>query len=388
MALCLFLITGSFGFLQPFTSPYFSAAGLSKSQIGLLTALATVLSVLIQPLLGKLSDRLDSRRPLMVACGCLAALAYTLFQRAEGFWGFLALLALGSNAFQYLNMIGGVVIGRMASGAGSGATYARYRVWGSVGYVLIGVTTGFLLPAHPGMSRADLRPVFTYGPLLFLVVAAASLLIPDPKAPPRALQEPSRRAPLPLGLKHFFVAYFCYQFALYGATTYLPLFMKSLGSTPRQVSLMFAAGVLCEVLVMSQVGKWTDRYGRKPALVAAFLLMPVRLLLYIPATSPTWVMAVQALHGINFGIVGTIAVVYANDCVTDSQRGTAQATLAAVSSAALSVSPALCGWLAETVGFGGMFGTMSAVGVLGAIYLFVKVPESNPQNSDHNALNT
>jgi MFS transporter, PPP family, 3-phenylpropionic acid transporter len=315
----------------------------------------------------------------MVLCGCLAMLSYALFLRAESFWGFLALLALGSNALQYLNMVGGVVLGRLASGPTRGADYARYRVWGSVGYILIGVTAGFLLPSHPGMSRADLRPVFLYGPLLFLVIAALSLLLPDPKAPPSTSQEASVRTPLPAGLKHFFVAYFCYQFALYGATTYLPLFMKSLGATPREVSLMFAAGVLCEVLVMSQVGRWTDRVGRKPALLSSFILMPIRLLLYIPATSPGWVMAVQALHGINYGIVGTIAVVSVNDWVNDSQRGVAQATLGAVSGAALSLSPALCGWLTEIAGFGGMFATMSAIGVVGAIYLYRKVPESNPR---------
>lgn len=335
--------------------------------------------MLIQPLLGRLSDFLDARRPLMVGCGCVAAVAYLLFREATTFWGFFVLLALGTNAYQYLNMVGGVVIGRMVSGPGGGAAYARYRVWGSVGYVLIGITTGFLLPAHPGMSRSDLNPVFTYGPLLFFAIAVVALFIPDPKAPPKPDGAPLGRGKLPTGLKHFFAAYFCYQFALYGASAYLPLFMKSLGSTPRQMSLMFAAGVICEVLVMSQVGTWTDRYGRKPALAFAFLLMPLRLLLYIPATSPAWVMAVQSLHGVNFGIVGTIAVVYVNDCVTDSQRGTAQAAMMAVSGSALSLSPALCGWLTDTAGFSGMFGTMSAIGVLGAIYLFLKVPESNPK---------
>ena len=390
LALCLFFVTGSFGFLQPFTTPYLSAAALTKAQIGLLTGIGTALVVLVQPLLGKLSDRLDARRPIMVAAACIAAVSYLLFRFVDGFWGFLILLALGNNGYQYLNTVGGVLIGRLATTRGGGAAYARYRVWGSVGYVLIGVTTGLLLPAHPGMSRADLNPVFTHGPLLFLLVAALSLAVPDAKTSP-SLAVPRGcpvvlsgaggvpLAPIPLdpGLKRFFVAFFLYQFALYGATSYLALYMKSLGSTPRQVSLMFAAGVLCEVLVMSQVGRWTDKHGRKPALTLAFLLMPIRLLLYIPATSPAWVMAIQSLHGLNFGIVGTIAVVYVNDCVTDQQRGAAQAAMTAVSGSALSLSPALCGWLAERYGFGMMFGTMSAVGILGAIYLILRVPESN-----------
>ncbi len=387
LGLCLFLVTGSFGFLQPFTSPYYAASGLDKAKIGLLTGLGTAIAVLIQPLFGRLSDRLDARRPLMVAAGLLAGIAYLLFRVADSFWAFLLLTALGGNGLQYLNTVGGVLVGRMARAGGGGAAYAKYRVWGSVGYICIGVTTGFLLPAHPGMSRADLAPVFTYGPLLFFLIAAVSLAVPDGKLPKtessasHQASQATKREPLPrkqTELKHFFFAYFFYQFALYGASSYLSLFMKSLGAAPRQISLMFAAGVLCEVLVMSQVGKWTDLNGRKPALVLAFCLMPVRLLLYTLATSPATVMAIQALHGLNYGIVGTLAVVYVNDCVTDAQRGTALAMMTATSGIALSLSPPLCGWLAERYGFSMMFVAMSAVGVLGALFLILRVPESNP----------
>nr|WP_281380295.1 MFS transporter [Armatimonas rosea] len=387
--MCLFLVTGSFGFLQPFTSPYYAASGLDKAQIGLLAGLGTVIAVLIQPLLGRLSDRLDARRPLMVATALLAGVAYLLFRLADGFWPFLLLTALGTNGLQYLNTVGGVLVGRLATTEGGGAAYAKYRVWGSVGYICVCVVTGFLLSPSPGMSRTDLAPVFTYGPLLFFLIAAISLIVPDTKLAPsssvplrseeRAIAGGGRRlSGGGRGLKHFFFAYFLYQFALYGASSYLSLFMKSLGAAPRQISLMFAAGVVCEVLVMSQVGKWTDRNGRKPALVLAFCLMPVRLLLYTLATSPATVMAIQALHGLNYGIVGTLAVVYVNDCVTDSQRGTTQAMMTATSGIALSVSPALCGWLAERYGFSAMFVAMSAVGVLGALYLITRVPESNP----------
>jgi PPP family 3-phenylpropionic acid transporter len=387
LALCLFLITGSFGFLQPFTSPYYSASGLDKTQIGLITGLGTAIAVLLQPLFGKLSDKLDARRPLMLAAGLLAGTAYLLFRFTGSFWGFLALTALGGCGLQYLNTVGGVLVGRLARAGEGGAAYAKYRVWGSVGYICIGVTTGFLLPAHPGMSHADLAPVFTYGPLLFFIIAAVSLCVPDiklPKHPPFAEPEGGRgeagsaKGGINVGLKHFFVAYFLYQFALYGASSYLSLFMKHLGAMPRQISLMFAAGVLCEVLVMTQVGKWTDKNGRKPALILAFCLMPVRLLLYTAATTPAMVMAIQSLHGLNYGIVGTLAVVYVNDCVTDAQRGTAQAAMTATSGIALSVSPAVCGWLANTYNFDTMFIAMSLVGMLAAAYLVTRVPESNP----------
>ena len=243
-----------------------------------------------------------------------------------------------------------------AGGPEGGAAYVRYRVWGSVGYIIIAIGTGLLVKAYltgravaptAALSRADLDPVFLWGPLLFFVIAAISLFVPDAKTPPApAVSSGTPPAPgdtpapvlpapaTPPNLDRFLVAYFLYQFSLYGASAFLSIYIKSLGASPEQVTAMFAAGVVCEVLVMSQVGRWTDTHGRRPALVAAFLLMPVRLLLYIPAAhlpayGPLWVLGVQTLHGLNFGIVGTIAIVFVNDHATDANRGRLQARLAA-----------------------------------------------------------
>ncbi|MBM3494146.1 MAG: MFS transporter [Armatimonadetes bacterium] len=178
-------------------------------------------------------------------------------------------------------------------------------------------------------------------------------------------------------MRPFLVSFFLYQFALYGASAYLSLFMKGLGATPLWITGTFAAGVVCEVLVMTRVGRMSDALGRKPVLAVAFLLMPVRLLFYIPATTPGWVMMVQLLHGLNFGIMGAVAITYVNDLASDRDRGAAQASLASVGGLAVALGPALCGVLAQRFGIPWMFAAMSAVGALGAYVFLVRVPESH-----------
>ena len=163
-----------------------------------------------------------------------------------------------------------------------------------------------------------------------------------------------------------------------GASAFLPLYMKALGATPLWITAMFAAGVVCEVLVMTRVGRWTDIDGRRPALIFAFLLMPLRLLLYIPATGPLWVLAVQTLHGLNFGIVGTIAIVFVNDLADDRDRGALQARLAGTAGVGLALGPLTCGWIAQQWSIGGMFAVMSLIGAAGAVVLIATVRESHP----------
>lgn len=401
LAALMFFTSGIFGFLQPFVPLYLEASGLTKSQFGLVTALGTGAALLIQPPLGRLSDRLDRRKPFMVAAAIWAGLAYLTYRFADGFWGFVLLTAAGVNGYQYINVAGGVLAGRLAqmTGQGGGMSYVRYRVWGSVGYIVIAMTTGLLvnrsLPVPNAPSRADLDAVFTYAPLLFFVIAVISLLVPDyPAVKPKTVAptkeekdspatEDTHDARKQANLTAFLVAYSLYNFGLYGASGFLPFYMRQLGATPLMITGMFAAGVICEVLVMTQVGRWTDRYGRRPALALSMLLMPLRLLLYIPATTPAWVMVIQMLHGINFGIVGTIAVVFINDLAPPHERGSYQARQAVASGIAMAIAPIVCGWLSDNFGLRVMFAAMSVVGMASAAVFLTFVRESNHKRETH-----
>lgn len=384
---CIFLITAVFGIIQPFVPLYLEASGLRRDQIGLVTGLGTGAALLIQMLFGKLSDLLDARRPFMCAAAIVSGFAYLSFRSAHGFWQFVVLVAAGMNGLLYLNAVGGVLIGKMVgTGSGGGRAYAGYRVWGSVGYIIVTLFSGWTVSRgmgpRAGIGRMELYAVFTYGPMLFFLIAVGSLIVPDAKR--KEKQHHSTSAGLaehksfPKNFTWFLFSYFLYMLALYGASSYLSLFLKSLHARPLQINAVFAAGVVCEVLVMTRVGLITDIYGRRPALAIAFLLMPIRLLLYIPAHGPAWVMMVQTLHGLNFGIMGAIAVVFVNDISHDANRGAAQARLAAAGGLATALGPILCGEIVHRLSMGAMFAAMSIVGSCGAVVFLTKVHDSHP----------
>ena len=387
----MFLTTAAFGFLQPFVPLYLAAAGLTAGKIGIVLGVGTGTILLAQPLLGRVSDRLDARRPLLVAAALTAGCAYAAYTLApqRSLWAFLLLTCLGVNGTQYLNAAGGVLVGRIVgSRSGGGAAYAGYRVWGSVGYITVALLTGLLvnraLGIHPGahLNRTALSPIFRDGFGLFFTLAIIALLVPDAKKvlPKAAGNQGEAGTPVPLSrnVQWFLLALFLYQFALYGASAYLSLYLQGMGATPLWITGVFAAGVVCEVLVMTWVGRFTDRYGRRPAMAIAFLLMPLRLLAYIPARTPLGVLFVQSLHGLNFGIMGAIAVVFINDLSTDSGRGTAQARLAGTLGLATALGPVAGGWIVQHCGIGWMFAAMSLVGVAGAAVFLTQVHESHP----------
>jgi MFS family permease len=97
-------------------------------------------------------------------------------------------------------------------------------------------------------------------------------------------------------------------------------------------------------------GAWSDRYGRKPVLVAGWLFaIPVPLLL-IWAPSWGWVIAANVLLGINQGLTWSTTVIMKIDLVGPQQRGLAMGLNEAAGYGAVAVTSMAAGYLAAQYG--------------------------------------
>jgi MFS family permease len=97
-------------------------------------------------------------------------------------------------------------------------------------------------------------------------------------------------------------------------------------------------------------GTWADRYGRKPVLVAGWLVaVPVPLML-IWAPSWTWVLVANVLLGISQGLTWSITVVMKIDLVGPARRGLAMGLNEAAGYGAVAVTALATGYLAESYG--------------------------------------
>jgi len=374
----LALTTSVNGFLQPFVPIYLLESGLSKSQIGLVAGSGAAMALLMQPILGRLSDRYDVRRPFVALMSVVAALSYLSFPFLHGAPAFLLAVALGSNASLYMQGVGGVLVGRLAKKGEGGATYAAYRVWGSIAYVLVALLVGFLIRPEGGHGRAALNLMFEVGPLLFLAITVLSYWLPDPqtKVEPSETPEP-KQALIHPNLKRFLAVDFLYIVSLYGATNFISIFMQHVGGRGLLLSCVFLPGVITEALVMRYSGALSDRYGRRPVLAVSYLLLPFRLLIYSVALNPWWVLGAQSLHGLNFGIVGAVAIAFVNDQANSRTRGSLQAQLSLVTATAGAIGPALMGFVSDHYGLPAMFQVAAFLAFVATVVFLLFVNESN-----------
>jgi MFS family permease len=97
-------------------------------------------------------------------------------------------------------------------------------------------------------------------------------------------------------------------------------------------------------------GTWSDRYGRKPVLVAGWLFaIPVPLML-IWAPSWGWVVAANVLLGINQGLTWSTTVIMKIDLVGPRQRGLAMGLNEAAGYGAVAITSMAAGYLAAEHG--------------------------------------
>ena len=147
-----------------------------------------------------------------------------------------------------------------------------------------------------------------------------------------------------------------------------------LRSTTAVLTFLVAFG-LTKAVTNLVAGRLSDRYGRKPVLVAGWLAaIPVPLLI-IAAPDWSWIVAANVLLGVNQGLAWSTTVVMKVDLVGPARRGLALGLNEAAGYIAVAGSALLTGILAEAAGLRPvpfLFGLAVAGLGLGASVLFVR----------------
>ena len=107
---------------------------------------------------------------------------------------------------------------------------------------------------------------------------------------------------------------------------------------------------LAKALTNLAAGALSDRVGRRPVLVAGWMVaVPVPVLL-LWAPTWTWVLVANALLGLSQGLTWSTTVIMKIDLVGPSRRGLAMGLNEAAGYAAVAVTASLTGWLAQEHG--------------------------------------
>jgi MFS transporter, PPP family, 3-phenylpropionic acid transporter len=350
------------GIFTTFLNVYFRDQGFSGTQIGLLNMLSGIVGLVSVVAWGYLGDRTGKPRFIIAGGAVGAFVAVQFIPYVHGFWPILLAVCVGSlmNAapMTLVDSTTLVLLGARRE------DYGRYRLGGSLGYILMTLGSGFVLQ---GAGTQVMFPL--YGAVMAAFALAALLL------PPAAvhLEQPGLKqigvmVRQPVWLL-FISCVFLTWIGYYATIMFLGVSLKAMGAGDGLIGIATIISAVVEMPFMFFSGAFLRRFGPVRLLAAAMALMVLRYFLLSQMPSPGWAVAINVLNGPAFVFFWNSAVTYANKLAPPSMAGTAQGLYTAATSLGGVVSSLLAGWLFDVVGPKGIFLVLSAL-VLVALVLF------------------
>jgi predicted MFS family arabinose efflux permease len=166
----------------------------------------------------------------------------------------------------------------------------------------------------------------------------------------------------------------------------LPLLGEMLAKGHGRSSMMFmSACVVTTQFVITIIAAWSGRkagsWGRKPLLLIAFGVLPIRAVLYTLTSNTVALVAVQILDGVGAGIFGVVSVLVISDLTQGSGRF--NITLGAIGTAVgigAALSQTIAGTIVHHFSFDAGFLFLAAIAATAFSILYLFMPETRDKS--------
>ena len=377
------LITGiNKSYVGPFLGTDFN---LKATEVSLIITLGTIITFLIQPMIGSVSDntrtRLGRRMPFIVVFAPLAAIGFALLPilvQPGLLWVFVAVLLGTTVALAFFRTPVIALMPDITPSEFRSQANGLINLMGGIGGILAFALGAFLY----GLNRA--YPFFAAGILLVLACAIVVWQIQEPKdSDTHAVQaRPSLIASLRLVLSErdksallLFLAIFTWFVGYNGVETFFTLYgVKMLNLQPNSAAFMLTFLALMFVLFAVPSGYIAGRFGRRKTILVgltllACLLALIRILPPAMQTSGILLPVLLALAGIGWALININSLPMVVDVAPQTELGTYTGLYYFFSTAAAVVGPIVAGFTIEALG--GDYGVIFVIAPITLAFAFV-----------------
>ena len=154
----------------------------------------------------------------------------------------------------------------------------------------------------------------------------------------------------------------------------LPVYAKELGATGIWIGLTFSVFAVTQTLTSPFVGGWSDRYGRKPFIVAGLLLYCLAAIGYLLAEELWQVIAFRALSGGGTSLIFSVARAYLGEMTPEGEEGRWSGVFSSADIIGFGVGPLLAGIVRQEIGFDAVFVGMALLMGTSAMVVLLLLP--------------
>ena len=356
-----FLYFAALSCLMPFIVLFYQGLGFTGTQIGLLTGVPPLITLVAAPFWTNVADA-TRRHKLIMGTGILVAVVVMLvLQSLTSFFLIFPLILLYNFFFSPVTALSDSATINML---GEERTmYGRIRLGGTIGWGLFALIAGAMVQKY-GLKIA----FWSFSIIMFINFLVSQKFI-------HRTREETEKAPG--GLRTLLTSRrwlnFLFLACLGGlgnlsAATFLYPYMAELGAKGTTMGLALTISTLTEMPVFFFGDRLVKRFTTYGLFVLALFLVGVRSLLLAAISTPSLVLVQQAFGGMLFPAMWVAGVAYADENAPAGLKSTAQGLFGAVS---FGVGSALGGFiggmLLESIGGRGLFFVLGVVTLTGLL---------------------
>ncbi|MCD8509511.1 MAG: MFS transporter [Bacillus sp. (in: Bacteria)] len=311
----LFFFHASMTIMVSYLPVYLQAMDFTGSQIGFLLAVGPAAAIIAQPFWGFMSDKWKTVKKILLVCisGALA-IGFLVFQIAE----YIVLIPMMYIFFSFLAPAGGLgdSLAQKVSVKHS-VSFGSIRMWGSLGFASASLAGGIILSYIGIMKIYYLFAFFLTIGIVFCYFAPDS----EPAKKPVQLLNAFKL------LKNVKLMLFLLMIMAISLThrmndSFLGLYIVELGGNESYIGLAWFIGVVAEAVVFAFSYYWLRKFHPLTLINIAAMIYFLRWLLMTFVPDPSYVLYIQVLHGITFGIFYLTAFQFVTKLVPEELEST------------------------------------------------------------------
>jgi len=302
---------------------YFLDRGYSESQIGILYATGPFISIFANLLLGIASDKYRTVKKILTLLLFGQLVVVSMLFTTDSF----VIICFIMTAFYFfqtpMNPLNDSLI--LLSSQYTGTPYALVRIFGSLGFASSAFVFGQVL-RYTGTSATLAICMLT-----ITVALIISFYLKDYQGSLRKMEFGGFfkliRTP---AIVSFFMLVLVISISHRMYEGFLAVTMRQIGASDSLVGLAWLVSSVSEIPIFFLLGKYGHKFKELPLLAIACLMYALRFWLIGHITSPYWLIPIQAMHSVTFGIYFVTALRYITTVIPDEYRASGQAVYAVV----------------------------------------------------------
>ena len=250
-----------------------------------------------------------------------------IFQKT--FWMIAILQILTLIAFApMMNLLDGLTYSHLGDKRGK---WGNQRVWGTIGFAIFGVTSGFVMDA---VSERKTNIDYTYSFVLFIILsllAAAAVYLYRIETDVHCSKALTKFRKILIMPEVLTLIVLLIVFGMFYGVIDAFLFwhLQNLGAPQLLLGLCMVMICLPEIFIMLILGRIIERFGEIVCLYSVCFAYVARFLAYSFLKEPWFVLLIEPLHGFTHGIMYGAATSYGSRLTPDGMHGTVQAIISA-----------------------------------------------------------